>query len=93
MNMNNDFNNDDIFSIFSTTYTDTHFAGKMLGEYNLKNQNHLLALMNSLVLTFTYFCKLSNRYITKYENNDHLFLDCYIKRVFLYFNVFSTNRM
>lgn len=70
--------NQELFSstMFSTTYTD-----KIIEEYQLKNQNSLLSLLNSVVLTMTFFCRMSYCYIMKYYNNDQLFLDSYIKRV------------
>ena len=71
--------NDDLFTIFSTTCTDT-FSSKLIEEYQIKNSNHILSLLNSIVLTLTFFCKLSYRYIIKYQHNDRLFIDCFIKR-------------
>jgi hypothetical protein len=77
----NNILNEDIFSIFSTTCTE-NFTARIIDieESNGKNSNHLLSLLNSIVLTFTYFCKISLQYMIKYQHNDHLFLDCFIKR-------------
>jgi hypothetical protein len=71
--------NEDLYSIFSTTCTDT-FSAKLIEEHQIKNSNHILSLLNSIILTLTYFCKLSLNYINKYQNKESLFLDSYIKR-------------
>lgn len=71
---------DDKTSIFSTTYTD-NFTAKLEDNLNKISRNHhLLGLLNSIVLSLTYFCKISLQYIMKYQHNHHLFLDCFIKR-------------
>jgi hypothetical protein len=71
-----DEQNDLFSSIFSTTYSE-----KLIEEIQLKSQNSIVALLNSIVLSLTFYCKMSYNYILKYMNSDHLFLDCYIKRV------------
>ena len=79
--------NDLFSSIFSTAYSE-----RLIEEIQMKNQNSILSLLNSIVLSFTYYCKMSYNYILKYQYSDHLFLDCYIKRVRITLN-FSINLM
>lgn len=71
--------NDDLYSIFSTTCSDT-FSAKLIHDHQIKNSNHILCLLNSIILSLTYFCKLSINYMNKYQNKEYLYLDCYIKR-------------
>jgi hypothetical protein len=72
--------NDDISTIFSSNCSET-ISTKLIEEYQIKNNNNLLSLLNSIILSTTFFCKLSYNYIMKYFKYDHLYLDCYIKRV------------
>jgi hypothetical protein len=69
------FDDDLQYSIFSTTFTE-----KIMEDLQLGN-NNILSLLNSIVLSITFFCKITYSYIMKYSNNDHLFVDCYLKRV------------
>jgi hypothetical protein len=62
-------------SIFSTTFTE-----KIMEGLQMRN-NGILSLLNSIMLTITYFCKITYSYMMKYSNNEPLFVDCYIKRV------------
>jgi hypothetical protein len=68
--------NDLFSSIFSTC-----FSEKLLEDIQMRGQNSVLSLLNSIVLSLTFYCKMSYNYILKFINSDHLFLDCYIKRV------------
>lgn len=71
---------DDLFSMFSTTFTDTLYTSKIIEECQIKNSNHILSLLNSIVLTITFFCKLSFNFINKFSHVEPLFLDCYVKK-------------
>ncbi len=62
-------------SIFSTTFTE-----RIMEDLQIRN-NGILSLLNSVILNITYFGKISYSYMMKYSNNEHLFIDCYIKRV------------
>ncbi len=79
----NGFNNlnDDMMSIFSTTFTENNYSTKLIEEYQVKNPNSILSLMNSLVLYLSFICKTSYNYILKYQSNDQLYMDCYLKIV------------
>jgi hypothetical protein len=62
-------------SIFSTAFTE-----KIMEDLQLRN-NSILSLLNSIVLSITFYCKITYSYIMKYSNCEHLFVDCYLKRV------------
>ncbi len=74
-------NHDDFNSLFPST------VESLLPEYQIKggctsqSQSYILSILNSLFLTFTFFCKHSYYNIMKYKSNYTLFLDTYIKRV------------
>jgi hypothetical protein len=55
----------------------------MMEDIQVRNNNNILSVLNSIILTITFFCKISYSYIMKYSNHDNLFLDCYIKRVII----------
>jgi hypothetical protein len=71
------FDEDIQSSIFSTTFTE-----RIMEDLQLRN-NSILSLLNSIILSITFFCSITHSYIMKYSNNEHLFVDCYIKRVIL----------
>jgi hypothetical protein len=71
--------NDDFSSIFSTAFTETQ-SNKLIDECQIRNNNSVLYLLNSIVLSLTYFCKLNYMMICKYSYNDGLYMDSYIKR-------------
>jgi hypothetical protein len=70
--------NSEIYSIFSTTCHT--YSSKIIEDYQIKNSNHILCLLHSIVLTMVHFCKLSFQYIIKYQNDEKFFLDSFIKR-------------
>ncbi len=61
---------------------------KNLSKINLKGKdNPLLAIFNSLVMSFIFFCGLILRNVRKYINtNEALFLDSLIKYVIFFYN-------
>jgi hypothetical protein len=75
--------NEDIFSIFTEQFCSTSFSNyvHVINQKQYNNQNHLLSLLNSFILTVTHFCKMNYHYLSKYKNSHHLFLDTFIKKV------------
>jgi hypothetical protein len=81
------FNN---FDIDNSSHKISEEIQKNLSKINLKGKdNPLLAILNSLVLSFIFFCGLILRNVRKYINlNEALFLDSLIKYVIFLFNFY-----